>query len=379
MILEAVGVPSNIINVAREIYNKIYYEINRFDNINDLINSELSFPGEYQISDYKFDIVNMNINFYPHTEIATARMSHKLPNSRLLGLNIIDYSGDFSEVNLSIDFAGPENTTIDELLSYINKKKTDIIVSLTHEFKHAYDLFKNPKESTKDRVKYAVTQNYRFGEIKTLNDLLFNIYFIHSVENLVRPSEFAAALEENNISKKEFYKFITNYKVYNDLVKIKNMTYESLKENLINEVDLIRKTMSSLGLDINKTDDELVEKMLELFYINFTNWSGEIMKDILQQDSSIFERLFGDMSDEKIKYLNKYMKRLLRFSDNHRNFFETLLRQNSIVALKMIKKISKVFSLIQEKEQTNESVVDWDLWHKINSTETKIVTEFRKF
>jgi hypothetical protein len=379
MILEAVGVPSNIINVAREIYDKIYYEINRFDNINDLINSELSFPGEYQISDYKFDIVNMNINFYPHTEIATARMSHKLPDSRLLGLNIIDYSGDFSEVNLAIDFAGPENTTIDELLSYINKKKTDIIVSLTHEFKHAYDLFKNPKESTKDRVKYAVTQNYRFGEIKTLNDLLFNIYFIHNVENLVRPSEFAAALEENNISKKEFYKFITNYKVYNDLVKIKNMTYELLKENLINEVDLIRKTMSSLGLDINKTDDELVEKMLELFYINFTNWSGEIMKEILQQDSSILERLFGDMSDEKIKYLNKYMKRLLRFSDNHRNFFETLLRQNSIVALKMIKKISKVFSLIQEKEQTNESVVDWDLWHKINSTETKIVTEFRKF
>jgi hypothetical protein len=39
----------------------------------------------------------------------------------------------------------------------------------------------------------------------------------------------------------------------------------------------------------------------------------------------------------------------------------------------MIKKISKVYSMA--KNDTNESIIDWELWHKVKGTNSNIVTE----
>jgi hypothetical protein len=45
----------------------------------------------------------------------------------------------------------------------------------------------------------------------------------------------------------------------------------------------------------------------------------------------------------------------------------------NFVATKMIKKISKVYSMA--KNDTNESIIDWELWHKVKGTNSNIVTE----
>lgn len=379
MILEAVGVPSNIINVAREIYDRLFYEITRFKDIEDLTNNQMSFTGDFRISDYNIKEVIMGITFSEHNKIRIAGMNFHKSNPRLKDNNKLYYTSNPNIVELSIDFVGPSNTTIDELLEFIDKDKTEMVIDLTHELKHAYDSYKQPHESAKERSEYITIQNNRFANIKPLDSLLFYIYFIHNIENLVRPSEFAAALEENKITKKDFYNFITNNRVFKYLNEIRKLTYADLKQSLMGEISNIKNLFESIGLDSDLPDEKLVNKTLELFYINIVNWNVDSLKEVLSIGVSFFDRFFGGgLSDEKEEVLIKYAKRLRRFSDNYEDFYETLLRNNSVVAHKMIKKISKVYSLIKDKTQTNESIRDWELYHKIKGTKSKIVTEFEK-
>lgn len=169
MILEAVGVPSNIINVAREIYDRLFYEITRFKDIEDLTNNQMSFTGDFRISDYNFKEVIMGITFSEHNKIRIAGMNFHMSNPRLKNNNKLYYTSNPNIVELSIDFVGPLNTTIDELLEFIDKDKTQMVIDLTHELKHAYDSYKQPHESAKERSEYITIQNNRFANIKPLN------------------------------------------------------------------------------------------------------------------------------------------------------------------------------------------------------------------
>jgi len=380
MILETVGVPSNIINVAREIYDKLFYDMSNFKDIGELVDNPMSFRGDFQISDYKFNEVIVEITFDEYNKIDIASMNFHMSNPYLKNNEKLHYRSNFKKIELSIDFVGPSDTTLIELLDYMKKNRTEIVVSLTHEFKHAYDIYKQPHESTKKRSEYMTIQTNRFSNIKPLNDLLFNIYFIHDIENLVRPSEFAASLEEHKITKKEFYNFITNNRTFVILKNIKNLTYNNLRDSLMDYIEEIKVLIGSTGISNNLPDEKLIDKVLELFYINFTNWNTSSLRNLLSIDMDLFDKFMGkDLPSDKQDFLIKYVKRLRRFSNNYEDFYETLLRNNSVVAHKMIRKISKVYSLIEDKTQTNESIKDWELYHEIKGTKSKIVTEFDEF
>jgi len=69
------------------------------------------------------------------------------------------------------------------------------------------------------------------------------MYFAHTTENLVRATELYAALEESGITKEEFYKFITNHKVYENYRKGANLSYEKLREELKDIIPQIKETL----------------------------------------------------------------------------------------------------------------------------------------
>jgi hypothetical protein len=43
----------------------------------------------------------------------------------------------------------------------------------------------------------------------------------------------------------------------------------------------------------------------------------------------------------------------------------------------MIKKIAKLYDMA--KDVKNESIINWELWHKLKGTNSKIVTESKYF
>jgi len=376
MILEAVGVPKNIVNISRRLYEVYFYSLGKYDDIEDFLNDRVVFSESVNISDFNIRRIIINTEFGSHPKLVYAGMTFHSPSHELTNNHKIHYGKKHDRIELSIQFAGPEGTTLDELIDYVGEKRVELTEGLSHELKHAYDTYKNPTESSEQRSEYMTLQSQNFSNISPLNRLMFHLYFIHNIENLVRPTEFATSLSELNIDKKQFYNFITNHRTYEILREIKNMSYGKLKESLKLQIDNIKTLMSSLGLDTNKSDEELIEKILELFYINMVNWNVDSMQRILFTGENFMSQFFGELSPEKYETLEKYAKKLRRYSENYQDYFETMLRKNSEVAIKMMKKVSKVYSLIKDKELTNESIIDWELWHKIKGTDTKIVTEF---
>lgn len=380
MILESVGVPNNIINVAREVYDRIFFEIGRFDSVEELNGITILLRGDFKISDYNFKSINVTINLDSHDKIVLLGMSYQLKLPILDRNKVIKYNDNFNKVGITFNFALPENTDITEFMRFIEKEKTSIVVSITHELKHAYDIYKKPHEGVISRAEYVTVSNNRFSTIEPYNLLLYQMYFIKNIENLVRPSEFASELSEMGISKKEFYNFITNSKTFKILNSIRNLTLPKFKNNLLEHIEEIKEFITNLGYyDVtNKKDEEIIDESLRLFFVNFVNWNSENLRDTLTIDDP-FSRIFGNLSISKTRVLLRYVNNLKKYADKTDDFYLKIFKDNSEISNKMIKKISKVFSLIDDKEVTNESIIDWELWHQIKRTKSKIVTEFKKF
>jgi hypothetical protein len=121
--------------------------------------------------------------------------------------------------------------------------------------------------------------------------------------------------------------------------------------------------------------EENIKMVLELVYINLSNLKLEFFESfILSQEEKIFSKMgpisqfFGGRapSEDKSKLLNKYQNHVTKYANKEMDFFKDECERFNYVATKLIKRISKVYSLIpDEKEQTNESILDWDLHQKL--------------
>jgi hypothetical protein len=139
----------------------------------------------------------------------------------------------------------------------MKKEKIEFISSITHELKHKYDKFKKPKTSLTARGEYITFTNNNFENIVPINRFLHNLYFTHTIENLVRPSELAGAIDAGEITKKGFYKFLTNERVFKQLKEIQGFTYEGFREQLKNDIDKIKTSFDNNDVNrlLNKNYD----------------------------------------------------------------------------------------------------------------------------
>jgi hypothetical protein len=130
------------------------------------------------------------------------------------------------------------------------------------------------------------------------------------------------------------------------------------------------------GQDIeDKSEDEKIRMVLELVYINLSNAKMvNFERYILTRNEMMFSQLgpFAQLmgakqpSENKVKLLKKYQNHVTKYENREIDFFKDECERFNYVATKLMKRISKVYSLIpDEKEQTNESILDWDLHQKL--------------
>ena len=283
---EAVGVPEGIVETAELVYRQVMDQIKSMDSLDDddEINLNLRLNGDYRISDYKFKridlileiirtnnvdkgtIAGMSFNFKSELDNSSFKLIHKPTKNK---------------IELTITIGIPEDGDLFSVVEELENEKQLTISSLTHELMHAYDKFKSPESKPETRADYDAYKNVRFG-IEPIDDFLHNLYFIHSIENVVRPSEIASDLKQGNIDKQGFLDFLKDNRVYKKLKEINSFTYEGLKKELLNHVDIIRLRMENSGLDnIPETDEELVDTILDLLRINLINAKGNSLKNDL--------------------------------------------------------------------------------------------------
>jgi len=82
--------------------------------------------------------------------------------------------------------------------------------------------------------------------------------------------------------------------------------------------------------------------------------------------ANLFGGQINPPSEEKEKVRRKFINHVSKYKDREMDFFVDECERFNYVATNLMKKISKIYALLpDEKEQTNESILDWELHQKI--------------
>jgi hypothetical protein len=248
---------------------------------------------------------------------------------------------------------------------------------MAHELMHRFRRSKKSKGlagNTADYQTYA-SGRLNFG-IPVINEFMRYSYFIQNEENVVRPTEIASRMIQNGITKEKFYEFIMKDETIKELKKIQNFSFEYLIQSLYNQMDKVFELLEHAGEKPKENSpEENIKIVLELVYINLSGLKvGFFENMVLSHEEQMFSKmgplsqLFGgkEPTEDKSKVLKKYKNHVTKYADREMDFFKDECERFNYVATKLIKRISKVYSLIpDEKEQTNESILDWELHQKL--------------
>lgn len=369
MILESLGVPNNLIELSEKIYIELINEMPRYGDIFMLEDTPIRIEGDFQISDYNFNLIEIYFKFYDYNETSFVGMSYNQKKLTSKGVKYLTQESNFDEIEIAMSFAGDETLTPQTLTKYIVSNQPTIISSISHELKHAYDSYKKPTSKVIDMAEYN-TYTESFGQIEPLNKLLFHLYFTHQIEDLVRPTELASLIKTNNVTKKNFLSFLKNTSIFKKLDSARKFNYDNLKKELKNYIPEIKEVVNMSGSEVANGEDELIDQILNLFYINVSNWNMDNLDKFIM--ISPFDLLF-DMGGEKSKFREKYYNKMTRYENDIDKFFnynEKILNRKSN---DMIKKLGKVYDYIdRDKKQQNETVINPDIWYNLKENQRPI-------
>jgi hypothetical protein len=372
IIREAQGVPEGILDSAEKLYDLSFSKLKRYNPSGD--EKTYNIKTNMDISDYNIQKIVLKIDFTETDQVDEVILlsmafgnRSEFDDSSFKLINIISPN----EISVSINMAGPENTENSDLLDFFVKDKSEITSSLSHELQHAFNFYKQGSESLKGTAQYAGYQRTSFP-FKPIQDFLHYLYFIHNIENLVRPTEVASFMQSGEIDKQGFYDFILNNKTYTILKTINNFTYEGLREELKSDIPKIEDFFDRIDLEnIPETDDGKVDELLKILYINIVNNSLKATKSMMT--NNFLEQFLGFTGD-KDKFFYKMIKFFSRFVKNPKQFYIYEEKNFKYVSSLMMKKISKVYALAKENPK---SIKDWELHQKINNTNENIDLDYK--
>jgi hypothetical protein len=351
---EEVGVPSGIADSAKVLYTDLISRLKR-KTITGNSNFDLVFKnkdGKYSFSDFK-DFENIKIEFEfveydeagnpSHSGILIMGLGHQGEaqlNDLFDLVNVVNKTITLS-ITLAIPTSIPEITNKDIIKLLIDNKEM-IMSSLAHELKHAYDAYKKPTEKLKNRASYSTYSSVRTG-IHEVDEFIYFLYFITTIENLVRPSEIYSLMQQGNITREDFLNFISSNRTYQTLKKINDFSVNGMISALKEKPEAMDNFISK-----NSTYDVPVDidKKIEIFFnvLYFELSKNILMRALRILKNNFFETLFG-VSEEKQKFLDAYETEILRFKNNPLKYFEFQEKKFKFVSEKMMKRLSKLYSL----------------------------------
>jgi len=396
MIKEAVGVPTNIVKTAQDIFGglieqvedfidwyKIYHKLEPEDktDVGIKIFEKVLKPieGDFYINDKKFKEAYIQLNMHPGIEneisiLGLANMTRIFWGS-IKGKFKIKFIR-LDAVKISIDLVTPLNSKIEDLLTFLQSNKSFLTSILGHELKHYYDANLQRNSSIMKTVHYR-TLTSSTG-IRPINKLLFFSYYFHDFENSVRPTELAALLSEEGITKSNFLEFFKKTEIYGNISEAKSLSWEGLLEELRKDENMksIDNIMIDFEIEIDDyTEDEKIDYILELVYKNIKRWRNEELRKFLKVTD------FSPMrfKDSKTKLIEDYKKWLNQFGNDYEAFYKSEIKNINMEADNMLRKLGGVYHLAiddpnpkktdffkRESVSTN-SIVNWDMWIKLHS------------
>jgi len=351
---EVVGVPKGITSAGEKIYNALVYELKSLLDT-DITEYEffVSLPEPYKIADMEIKEVNFVVNLYPNEELRKPEMlgmgtggKHMLKISKTQKPQLVSLSED-GVCNIKVEIAVPENWTLEMVVEMFKKQRLFFIGVITHELKHEYDSFKNPNSSLDSVVDYQSAKEM-IGGLPPLSKFAYFIYFIHQTENLVRPSELAAMIEVGKITKKNFLMFLMNNKTYDTLDSISKLTLDKLKQALKKYIGEIKEIFEANNFDYEgMSDDEIIDEMLQVFFATMMKYKIDIYSNTTMKEVALITLGFSenDMDDLGTE---EFLNKLRKYQDNYKNYFESEIKRMNRDAVKLKRKLAKLYSIAKD-------------------------------
>ena len=350
-LVERLGVPEGILDIAEEIYPKILLSIGDNDTVKMLENSSMYVNGDFNINDFNFNRILFNYNIVEDDDLEIIGMSQST-NYKLTDKYKLKTVPTDGMVELKIIISGPKSIKGLNIKELFEENKKTVISSLSHELKHAYDDYKDSLGDVQLRSNYDVYTKERFG-IKPMDSFLTRLYFTSSIESLVRPTEVASLLKMGDITKTEFYDFIKNDRTYKLLTELSKFNIEDWRNEIKEYIPEIIKFFKSNGVEgVDVLDeDEIVDEFLRVCYVIIKNWKAKQTYNIFLNRE--IEHLIGFMP-EKEQMFRKHLNKINRFGDNYKKYYEYEAKTIRYVADNLRKKIAKLFDMA--KDEKNESI-----------------------
>ena len=381
---EALGVPNNILDAAEMLYDIVERDIKSIDSVEE----EYEFDGEIELElgdKHKVMIdsyeLKVKIEEIEDQEGVLDIISMGMGGSFLFNRDVyMKETEPSTTLELTITFAVGEDWEPEGLIQKMEEDRVEHVASLAHEIKHKYD-----KQSKQfgligpDALYQATQRRGNFG-IPVLDRVFFRyMYYIHGIENLVRPVEVASLMKSKNITKSQFREFIENSRVYRELVEIKNFTFEDFINQLKENEDRLDALIAHIDEDpSNMTLDEKINRVLEVSYIDLVNNRMEMFVRMTEHRMDDMIKFAGQLGmlppnlDDEIKKLEKtdevrrkFLSYVMKYQKNPTKFFEDEIENFQYIANKMIKKISKVYALAKDDDAVSESIINWELHQKV--------------
>lgn len=412
---EEVGVPSGIYDNAIRLTNAVKREIKGFPNKykeidNDLYLKKIMFLSPIEIGDLEIEDFNILIDVHPQDSLDSAK---------LMGLGVPSFVGkpDLSKKNpklsvkidkdklfLKIAFA-VQKDEYSQVQEWFNDSKniTEIITNITHELKHIFDSTKRKSQKLNTRVDYQTYSNF-IKEVpicESIRYLMFLLYYVHEIENMVRPSELYAHMIGNNITKEKFLEELKKTDIFTHLIKGKNWSIENLKTELLSDIDCVKDVLEQMNEDFESLEDS---DIVTLFIRNisgfFERYSARQFNDLLnsfEDDNPLsqLERIsiaFGikQSNPDKVKRMKEYLIQFTKYGDNIEKVLYNYQKRLNFESDKVMRKISKVYSILPSeteneihskinKKTMKESYINYEFYKKKMEEEMKQPNFFKKY
>lgn len=387
-IYESVGVPSGINITAEQIYNDILRKLQSYfsddSKIIELNNFKFILGEPYKFSDHIINGIKIIFELEDESEYEFTGMyvQHdvdvEIPKIKYKrGKNLI----------MGIRFEAPLDDEIKNFIKFFILKKSLIISSIAHEIMHDYDNTKNPYKRIESSIDY-VSSKVGFSDIYYLNQVIIGNYFLHSIENSVRPSEVYTNLLQLGATKKDFKEKLNKANFMKILNSFKDLSYDGLIEQLRENYDKVLYILrdNDFEVDDNKIDENIqfflhsLRTFLLSKYIDLSKSivrQGSKINDVIKQmmgyddASDIFFKKYIKTLTNNFEYIEQHFE-IEKSSELNKQFFTNRINKLVDSSKKIYRKLAKIYSILPEDSEKQT------LNKKINMKTTKNNEVFEK-
>ena len=365
---EALGVPDNLPETAKRIYYNILNIIPPGADFKKLNGLNLIVSGNYRISDYNFNNVNLQINIEEDNNFNLLAMGSGTESDldKDIKKNIgtvgsvknryVQVSRDLRQNNpygfdLSIVFSGPKNIRGEHILKYLIHYKNKIVKIIGHELMHLYDFYKNKKRNLNRQVSNALSQQDLNINIPTFKKFSHIAYFLNSNENIVRLSELASGIIDGDITKSGFYRFLAEDDTLNMLENVSRYKFSDFKNDLLGDRD----SVLNLFLKDNIVPPFLIS-YLRMDDRKYLEIAMDFFREVIRGGENFV--LQGMLNSVSHNYTDAEKKEIIRRQNlkkgkDGQQYFEKMFKMFNFEAEKVLRKIYKLYAMAKDEPNPN--------------------------